>query len=102
MSSKKALLIAGIHFVLSLIAMTAYMGLKLHNPDTDPNGAFKDAVASGLEWIFFFPTIVLFDLFGFSPRSDLLLLAVNTLCWCLIVIPTVAMPRCFFRAYLLH
>jgi hypothetical protein len=98
MSWKKAILIVGIHFVLSCMAMTVYMGLKLHNPD-DPNGSFKDSVASGLEWIFFFPSITLFDLVGFNPSSDLLLLSVNTLCWCLIVIPTVAAARNFFRAY---
>lgn len=59
MSSKKVFAIAGIHFLLSWMAMTAYMGLKLHNPDTDPNGALKDAIASGLEWICFFPSIAL-------------------------------------------
>jgi hypothetical protein len=102
MSSKKVFAIAGIHFLLSLMAMTAYMGLKLHNPDTDPNGAFKDAIASGLEWIFFFPIIVIFDLTGFSPSSTLLLLSVNTLCWCLIVIPIVVATRCLFRTYVLR
>lgn len=99
MSSKMVFAIVGIHFLLSCMAMTLCMGLTLHNPN-DPNGSFKDAVASGLEWIFFFPNIALFDLVGFNPRSDLLLLSVNTLLWCLIVIPIVVVIRNILRTYL--
>lgn len=94
-------LVAGGHFVLSSIAMNIIMGLRLHPPN-DPNGPLQDTVASGLEWILFFPYTVLFDWIGFNPSSDFLLLTVNTLCWCLIIIPIAIMIWIFVRKLILR
>ncbi len=89
-------LTVGLHFVLSSVAMNLIMGLRLHNL-IDPNGPLLDATALGLEWIFFFPNLVFFNWFGFNPSSDIALLSVNTLCWCLIVLPAVAVIRYIFQ-----
>jgi hypothetical protein len=59
-SKKIILLIVGSHLFLSYIAMNVLMGLRLHD-SSDPHGSLRDVVALGLEWLFFFPSIVLYD-----------------------------------------
>jgi hypothetical protein len=79
-------LIAVLHFVLSYVAMNIIMGLKFHNP-IDFTESLRINVASGLEWIFFFPSTLLSKFVGFHPDSVFVLLTVNTLCWCLTILP---------------
>jgi len=97
MSWKKVLLVAWVHFVLSMLVMDLCLYLAV-----GPPRPFLDAVSAVLGWIFCFPAEVIVNLTGCSTGSGLLLLFVNTFFWCLIVIPIVAAVRYILRAYLLR
>lgn len=88
-SVNKVCMAAGIHLLLSYIAMSVIVVLTRHHP----NEPIQKFVAVSLLWVLFFPSIIL-GLINVPPIAlGFELFPINTLCWFLIFIPALTVIR---------